>query len=133
MITLKTILWFVIITAFALVDFTIIKKGSRPNYLLSFCIRGFVAIVYLAFMWETQYDLRTLNLILFCLSTFWVTFDIIMGSLLHGDPFYIGPNSGWLDRFAHVNQWTNIAYWVLKILALYIAVQTCINIYTKFE
>jgi hypothetical protein len=133
MITLKILLWIFIIVGFALADYYVIKKGSRPNYLLSFCVRGFVAICYMAWVWDTQYELRTLNLILFCVTSFWILFDILMGSLLHGDPFYIGPNSGWLDRFAHLGKWPNIAYWTLKILALYVAIQTAINIYTVFE
>ena len=132
MITLKTISWIVIIVIFAMIDYTVIKKGSRPNYILMFCVRGFVMITYLSLVWDTQYDIRTVNLMIFCLSSFWILFDILMGSMLHGDPFYICQNSGFIDRFALKNNWTNVAYWGLKILAAYLMIQTAINIYTKF-
>jgi hypothetical protein len=133
MITLKILFWFVVITGFVLYDYVKIKKGERPFYLVNFLLRGIAFVLYGAFVWDTQYELRTLNLFLFCVASFWVYFDILLGSLLHGNPFYIGPNSGWIDRAGLHNKWTNIAYWILKILALYVAVQTCINIYTKFE
>jgi len=101
--------------------------------LVSFIIRGVVWIVYASLLWQTQMDLRTLNLFLFCVTSFFILFDILMGSMLHGDPFYIGPNSGFIDRFALKNNWTNVAYWGLKILAAYLMIQTAINIYTKFH
>lgn len=130
MITLKLLLWIVVIAAFVAFGYYIIKvKKSRPFYLLENIVKGMLFILYGAFIWDAQPDISTLNLLLWCASSWWILFDIAMGSILHSNPLYIGPNSGWIDRLGVKYP---IGYWAAKILALFVLCQTTINFYTKF-
>jgi hypothetical protein len=131
MVTLKLLLWLLVIAAFVVGDwYQIKKKHSRPNYLLENILKGIAFILYGAYVFDAQNDMRTVNLLLWCAASWWIFFDISMGVILHGNPFYIGPNSGWIDRLGVKYP---IAYWIAKLLALYVLVHTTINFYTKFS
>lgn len=129
MITLKLLLWIAVIAAFVVADLIQIKRGNRPFYLLENIAKGAFFILYGVYIWDTQNDIRTLNLLLWCASSWWVLFDISMGIGLHGHPLYIGKNSGWIDRLGVKYPW---GYWAAKLLAVYILVQTTYNVYAKF-
>jgi len=130
MITLKLSLWFLVIVAFVALDyFEIVKKKSRPNYLLENILKGVCFIIYGAFIWNTQNNYRTVAIFIFCVTSYWILFDLILNSVRHLNPFYIGRNSGYIDRFAYINKATFIAYWTLKILAVTMCVQSIIYIY----
>jgi hypothetical protein len=130
MITLKLLLWILVIAAFVVGDwYQIKKKHSRPNYLLENIMKGFFFILYGAYIWDAQNYLRTVNILLWCVTSWWILFDISMGVILHGQPMYIGPSSGWIDRLGIKYPW---GYWALKLLAVYILIKTTVNFYTIF-
>lgn len=130
MITIKLILWLVVIAAFVYADwYQIVNKKSRPFYLLENILKGASFICYGAFIWDTQYEMFTVVLALWCGATWWVMYDMSMGIALHGDPLYVGRNSGWIDRFHYINNWTMLAYWILKFVAVVTIVVTTLNIY----
>lgn len=129
MITIKLLFWIAIIAAFVVIDTYQIRKGNRPFYLLENILKGVAFICYGSLIWHTQYEMFTVVLALWCVTTYWLLFDISMGVILHTDPFYVGRNSGWIDRFHYINTWTMIAYWTAKLIALFTAVATTINIY----
>jgi len=129
MITLKLLLWVAFIFGFAYYQYiVIVKRKSRPFYLLDFIFKGFAFIVYGAYIWDMQSDdtIRNLNIFLFCVSSFWLIFDMTMGIILHSDPLYIGETSGWIDKFGVRYKW---AYFAIKIGALFTMIQTAINLY----
>jgi hypothetical protein len=130
MITLKLLIWLVVIAAFVAGDYYQIKvKKSRPFYLLENLAKGILFILYSAFVWDAQNDIRTLNLLLWCITSWWILFDIAMGVILHGHPLYVGPQSGWIYRLGFKYP---LGYWIGKALALYVLVATTMNFYTKF-
>lgn len=129
-ITLKLLIWIAVIAAFVVADIVQIKRGKRPFYLLENIAKGALFILYGVYIWDTQNDLRTLNLLLWCVTSWWILFDLSMGIALHRDPFYIGKNSGWIDRLGYRYRWE---YWGVKLIALYVLIQTTYNFYAKFS
>jgi|SRR6188768_888177 len=130
MVTIKLLVWILVIVGFVLADWIqITKKHSRPFYLLENILKGIAFILYGAYIWNAQNELFTVVLILWCVTSYWLLFDLAMGLLLHGDPLYVGRNSGWIDRFHYVNDWTKIAYWIVKFMAVFTLIGTTINIY----
>jgi hypothetical protein len=129
MITLKLLLWVLVIAAFVMAGTYQIRKGNRPFYLLENIFKGIAFILYGVYVWDTQYETFTLILIIWCASTWWVLFDSAMGVILHGNPFYVGKNSGWIDRFHYINNWTKVAYWICKFIALWAAIGSTRYIY----
>jgi hypothetical protein len=130
MVTLKLLLWIVFIGLFVVWSVYNIRRGNRPFYLLENIIKGFVFIIYGAFIWDSQSDMRTVNLLLWCATSWWILFDIATGVILHGNPLYIGKSSGWIDRLGVKYPW---GYWALKLLALYVLIKTTVNFYTQFS
>jgi hypothetical protein len=130
MITIKLILWLIVIAAFVYADYyQIKKKHSRPFYLLENILKGAAFICYGSLIWQTQYEPFTVVLFLWCVTTYWLLFDIALGIALHSDPLYVGRTSGWIDRFHYLNNWTMLAYWIAKFIALITAVCTTLYIY----
>jgi hypothetical protein len=130
MITIKLIIWLLVITAFVYADwYQIVKKGDRPFYLVENILKGVFLICWCSLIWNTQYERFTVVLILWAITAWWILFDIAMGLILHTDPLYVGRNSGWLDRLHYLNTGTMIAYWTLKFIALFTLIGTTINIY----
>lgn len=131
-IALKLLIWIAFIGGFIYYQWYIIeKKKQRPFYLFDFfVIKGPAFILYGVYVWDTQNDLRTLNILLWCLTSFWILMDLGLNVSRGKSPFYVGKKSGWLDKFG---VWLPWAYWALKLLAVYVLVHTTINFYTKFS
>lgn len=125
-ITLKLLIWIAVIAGFIWFSVWNIRRGNRPNYLLENIAKGILFILYGAFIWDAQNDIRTLNLLLWCVTSWWIIFDASMGIILHNHPLYIGKNSGWIDRLGVKYP---LGYWILKALALYVLIATTINFY----
>lgn len=131
-IALKLLIWIAFIAGFVYYQWYLIeKKKQRPFYLFDFfVIKGPAFIAYGIWVWDTQNDLRTLNILLWCVTSFWILMDLGLNVSRGKSPFYVGKQSGWLDRYGSRWPW---AYWALKLLAAYILIQTTINFYTKFS
>lgn len=115
-ILLKLLLWFAYIAADIAINYYIIeKRKERPNYLLLNIIRGGAFIVYGAFIWNTQANWYTFYLFVFCVTSFWLMFDLVLNTIRGKHPLYIGPESGWIDRFGVKY---NAIYYAGKILAV---------------
>lgn len=125
-IALKLLIWIAVIAGFIWFSVWNIRRGNRPNYLLENIIKGILFILYGAFIWDAQNDIRTLNLLLWCVTSWWIIFDASMGIILNNHPLYIGKNSGWIDRLGVKYP---LAYWILKALALYVLIATTINFF----
>lgn len=91
------------------------RKQIKPNYLGSFMIRAFAAIVCLAIMNQT-FDPGYLRSwyevspdILFECASFYLFFDPILNKLRGLEIDYRGAESGWLDPAL-----SRTAWWILK-------------------
>jgi len=127
MITLKLLIWILFIAAFVVYNWIVIeKKKSRPFYLLDNIAKGFFFILYGVYVWHTQNDIRTVNLALWCFTSFWLLFDLGLNISRGLSPFYIGKSSGWIDRIGYKYP---LGYWALKLLAFITLIQTTVNIY----
>jgi len=127
MITLKLLVWIIFIAGFVYYNWRVIeKKKSRPFYLLDNIAKGFFFILYGVYVWDSQNDIRTVNLALWCFTSFWLLFDLGLNLSRGLSPFYIGKSSGWIDQLGYKYPW---GYWILKLLAAYVLVHTTINIY----
>lgn len=116
MTTLKLLLWLAYIAVDVWTNYVIIEKNdSRPNYLLMNIVRGCVFIVYGAFIWDTQADLRTLYIFIFCTTSFWILFDISLNLSRGKHILYLGKESGWVDRFGFKHP---VIYYLGKVCAL---------------
>lgn len=127
MATLKLLLWILYIAVDVRVNFLIIEKwDKRPNYLLMNIIRGGVFILYGAFVWDFQAEMWYFNIFLFCVTSFWLLFDLSLNIARKKHPLYIGAESGWIDRFGIKNQGF---YYMCKLFALVVLILATINIY----
>ena len=112
----KLILWVAYIAGDVYYNYyTIEKKGQRPNYLLMNIVRGMAFILYGAFIWDTQYEWRTFFIFLYCVTSFWLLFDLSLNIARKKHPFYIGKESGWIDQYGFKNPGM---YYVGKVVAL---------------
>src|SRR5688572_9461336 len=120
MITFKLLIWILVIAGFVWWNwYQIKKKKQRPLYLVENIIKGVILICWCSLIWQTKYEQFTAVLILWAVSTYWVLFDMALGVALHSDPLYVGKSSGWIDRFHYINNWTMVAYWVAKLIAVF--------------
>lgn len=127
MITLKLLLWIAYIFLDVWINFYIIEiNKSRPNYLLMNIVRGGVFILYGAFVWDFQANFWYLNIAIFCVTSFWLCFDILLNRFRRKHLLYIGPESGWIDRFGFKNP---ALYYACKVAALVLLIMSIINIY----
>ena len=99
MILLQLFVWIFFIVVHAVVDYREIEyHNSKPNYLVSFIIRGIAAILHGIMMDVTKPE-EWWPILIFQVTSFWVLFSPIL-NLLRGKPFlYLGEDSGWIDRF----------------------------------
>lgn len=127
MITFRLLLWLFYIAADVWTNYTIIEKNkARPNYLLLFIVRGAAFILYGAFVWNFQYQIWYLNIFIFCVTSFWLLFDIFLNLSRDLSPFHIGKTSGFIDRFGVKEPGV---YWCAKVMALILLILSVINIY----
>lgn len=130
MIILQLSLWLLVIIFFVWLDYyEIVKKHDRPNYLLENIIKGGLFILYGAFIWNTQNDYRTFAIFIYAATSYWILFDILLNSFRHLSPFYIGRKSGWVDRFAYISKTTYVIYWIMKVIAVILCIQSIRYIY----
>jgi hypothetical protein len=127
MITLKLLLWLLWIATDCWINYTIIEKNdSRPNYLLMNIVRGCVFILYGAFIWDTQADLRTFYIFLYCTTSFSIFFDLALNISRGKHLLYIGQTSGWINQWGFKNPFL---YYIFKVLALAGLVFSIVKIY----
>lgn len=127
MTTLKLFLWLLYIAADVWTNYVIIEKNnSRPNYLLLNIVRGAAFILYGAFVWDFQAEVWYVNIFLFCVTSFWLCFDLSLNIARKKHPFYIGAESGWIDQWGFKNRGL---YYVCKLFALVLLILSVINIY----
>lgn len=125
--TLKLLLWILYIAIDVWTNYAIIEKmKGRPNYLLMNIIRGGAFILYGAFVWDFQAAIWYLNVFVFCVTSFWLLFDLSLNVARNKHPLYIGAESGFIDRFGVKNQGI---YYFAKLCALIILILSIINIY----
>lgn len=116
MITFKLLIWVAFIWLDVWNNYYIIEVNDRrPNYLLMNIVRGVAFILYGAFVWDTQADIRTFYIFLYCTTSFWVLFDLGINIARKKHPLYIGMHSGWIDRFGFQHQ---AIYYLGKVCAL---------------
>lgn len=126
MIGIKLAIWVVVILGFVAWNYYVIKvKKQRPFYLVDNILKGIAFVVYGALIWDTQYEMRTVWIAVYCATSYWLLFDVIMGIMLHGDPLYVGAGSGWIDQFGTKYP---VAYWILKAVALVLLIQSIIKL-----
>lgn len=127
MITLYLLIWVALIWIDVWNNYEIIEvNDSRPNYLLMNIVRGMFFIVYGAFVWNAQADIRTFYIFLYCTTSFWVLFDLSLNVIRGKHPLYIGQNSGWIDQFGFKYP---ALYYIGKIVALAALVFSIAKIY----
>lgn len=127
MITLKLLLWLAYIAVDAWINYTIIEvNDKRPNYLVLNIQRGIAFILYGVFIFDTQADLRTFYIFLYCTTSFWLLFDLGINIARKKHPLYIGMHSGWIDRFGFQHK---AIYYIGKVCALAALIFSIVKIY----
>lgn len=95
--TSQLLLWIGFIIAEVFRNYTIIQKGIRPNYLLSFVIRGMASIIH-GILFDVQNMRDFMPILLFQCSSFLIIFNPTLNAIRGFDFWYVGRNSGWLDK-----------------------------------
>lgn len=127
--TLKLLLWIAYTGFDVWINYRIIEiNKNRPDYLLMNCFRGLALITYLSLIWKFQWTWWHANLILLCLTFFWIAFDLSLNLLRKKHPLYIGAESGWIDQWGFKNR---AAYYIAKLVALVVLVWSITNIYNQ--
>lgn len=129
-VTSKLLIWVLLIGLEVFRNWYMIEnKKSKPNYLVSFILRGMAFILYGSLIWSTKYEWFTFTIFLYCVTSFFILFDPLLNITRGKDWYYVGHSSGWIDRFATSGKIQRVAYWTLKGLALYVCAETVITIY----
>lgn len=127
MITLKLLLWVVYIGLDVWINYTIIEvNNKKPNYLVLNIQRGIAFILYGVFIFDTQADLRTFYIFLYCTTSFSIFFDLALNISRDKHLLYIGQTSGWIDQWGFKNPFL---YYIFKVLALAALVFSIVKIY----
>lgn len=93
------LLWFSLIPAEVLRNYYIIEVDkTKPNYLQSFILRGFIALIH-AILFNPQNIIEWLPILVFQLSSFFVIFSPLLNKLRNEEFFYLGKESGFIDPF----------------------------------
>lgn len=109
--TLILFSWFVFIAFEISRNYWIIKKKASPIYIQSFIIRAIAAILH-GVLWNVQSWLEFWPLVIFQVSSFYLSFDLVLNLLRKKHPLYQGDDSGWLDELGLT------FYLFLKVLCL---------------
>lgn len=111
MITLKLLIWQLYVSFDVWINYRIIEvNDSRPNYLLMNIVRGTAFIVYGRLIWDASIELtygwnvfrvteETFYMTIYCLTSFWILFDLALNLARRKHPLYIGQHSGWIDQY----------------------------------
>lgn len=100
MITFYLLIWVAYIWIDVWNNYYIIEVNDRrPNYLLMNIVRGVAFVLYGRFVWDLSLDLQALYVFLYCLTSFWILFDLALNIARRKHPLYIGQHSGWIDQY----------------------------------
>ena len=126
---LKLLPWIAFIIGHAFFDFYRIKGNDKPNYLMSFTIRGMVAIAHVVIFFPfTDHPFDWWPLLIFQCTSFWLLFPYLLNKLRRKPAMYVGTNSGWID-FYFLNHPVN--QWIAKAAVFIVMVLSTIVIYHK--
>lgn len=138
MITLKLLLWILYIAVDVWINYRIIEvNDSRPNYLLMNIVRGVAFIVYGRLIWDASIELtydwtvfrvtdETSYMTMYCITSFWILFDLALNRARKKHPLYIGPHSGWIDQYGFKYP---ALYYLGKLIAVGTLIYSIIKIY----
>lgn len=123
------LLWIVFIVVEVYRNYTVIvHQGRRPNYLISFVIRGMASIVH-GILFDVE-DMRDfMPLLLFQCSSFLIIFNPTLNILRKLDFWYVGRNSGWLDKAFYEDRGL---YLLTYFGCLSVCITSILVIYYKF-
>jgi hypothetical protein len=120
------IIWLLYPLIEALIQSKLIAKGWKPIYFQLFVIRGMVSIghgIFVGVENMAQYGL----LVAFQACTFWILFDLLLNKFRGKPWYYLGKESGWLDRMGSKDGSFFIGlYWALKIIAFFVSILTLV-------
>lgn len=127
MITICLLVWIAYIAVDVWLNYFIIEVNrARPNYLLMNIVRGVAFVLYGRLIWDAAIDMHTLNIFLYCTTSFWILFDLGLNLARKKHPLYIGQHSGWIDQYGF--KYPGI-YYLGKVCALSALVYSIIKIY----
>lgn len=119
MITIKLLIWFAFIVGHAWHDYKQIRdENERPNYLLSFTIRGFVAILH-AILFDPHNFLDWLPVLIFQVTSFYLFFPALLNILRKKELFYVGHHSGYLDSYFYKHRISHLIF-IAMVLVLFV-------------
>lgn len=110
------IFWLIYILLEAVIQFKLISKGNKPNYLQLFIIRGMAAILFGGIVMNVTNWQDGFILLGWQICSFYVLFDIILNCLRKKKWNYKGKESGWLDSLSYP------IYYTIKLLTLIFAI-----------
>lgn len=127
MITIKLLIWFAFILIHAWHDYKQIHDDNeRPNYLFSFTVRGFFAILH-AILFDPHNFLDWLPALIFQVTSFYLFFPILLNSFRKKELFYVGQHSGWLDSYFYKHRVSHLIFitlvWILFCLSVIVIYQ----------
>jgi hypothetical protein len=138
MTTIQLLLWIFYIALDVWINYRIIEvNDSRPNYLLMNIVRGAAFVVYGRLIWDASIELtygwdvfrvteETFYMTIYCLTSFWILFDLGLNRARNKHPLYIGQNSGWIDQYGF--KYPSV-YYLGKLCALAALVYSIAKIY----
>lgn len=102
--SIQMIVWVVFILIASVYNAHLIsEEGKRPNYLIHNMVKGFVAFFML--LWMRVEPDNTLVPFVWLLTSYYAIFNPFL-NFQRGLPFfYVGMNSGWIDRFLYRHKW----------------------------
>lgn len=130
MITLKLFIWLLPIAFNVYTD----RKGRKPDYLVTFIIRGIVSILYLGWVWDAQGGYHLIEdvvnltpLVMFMVTSWWIFFEVGLNlvrgkNLLYFDT--VEKDSGWIDRFFAKYQKLHTPTKLFALLIMLISIYT---------
>ena len=122
MTTLKLLIWFAFIFIHAWHDYKqITDENERPNYLLSFTVRGFVAILH-AILFDPHNFLDWLPVLIFQVTSFYLFFPILLNSFRKKEIFYVGQHSGYLDSYFYKHREAQLIFIALVLIVFVLSV-----------
>lgn len=127
MVTLKLFVWFVVIGVEIYRNYYMIERSKeRPNYTLSFILRGMAAIFH-GILFSPSNWVEYFPVFIFQVTSFWILFDLGLNILRNEAIFYTGRDSGLLDKVGKFP----LTYLLLKVAAFTLLVLSIIVIYTR--
>jgi len=127
-ITIKLLLWFIVILANTTAD----ASGRKPFYLVMFILRAMAAIVHGSLFVDTDYHWMRywIPVLTFEVTSFWIFFELILNIAQKRKLLYYDQkegDSGWIDRFF---KWAGPTWHlVAKIMVFVIMVLSIILVY----